>query len=134
MHGVISLVKITYKRCFLSKNFFLQIKLKALLLIILYLIGTAVIIATYVYHFETDILSHSLLFALILMINRFSYEFQLSKEKMITYIHITELCFIVFLFFVFINSDTHFKVYKLLIIPSLLVSITQVFGLKKAKE
>ncbi len=116
------------------KNFFLPIKRNALILIAMYLIGVLSTLIIYLFDYVDSIFFHSFLFLIVLIINRLANQFHIFKEKIIKYLYFSELCFVIYLIFVVINGSNHFLQYKLLIVPSVLLSIFQIFGLKRIKK
>ena len=113
---------------------FSTIPKKARILIILYFIAVLGIISIYLFEQEHTILFHTLLFVIVLFINRLSVDFYIHKEQMMNYIYFTELCFLIYLFCVFFYENNYFTMYKLLIVPSIVLSIVQLFKSKQIKN
>ena len=106
---------------------------KTIALIGLYTIGMLGFALMYLLEKENSSLYHSILFAIVVCINRLSVEFHTHKEKVMKFIYISELCFAIYMFFIFFYGDQYFTLYKLLIVPSVVLSILQIFLLKRLK-
>ena len=118
----------------IHKKFYLPIKSKALLMIFMYVIATIGILRITVDNHADSILFHSIVFMIVLIINRLSNGFLMNHEKMKKYMYVSETCFVLYILFVFISGSENFLLYKLFIIPSILLSIYQSFRMKRIKS
>lgn len=114
-----------------TARFFQPIKPKALLLAVLYLLGAGAIVVMYLYDFADHSAFNIGLFLLVIGINRLAYSFQRHKGKVRNFLYFTEACFILFLILILLLGEQYFTQYKLLWVPAIILSIIQVFGLKR---
>lgn len=108
-------------------------KNKGLLLVVFYWIGiilTSIICYKNLYN---DLILWTSLFIITLIINRISLDFSKIKISERT-IFLTEACFCIYLILILVWGNTHFTLYKLLIVPSVILSIYHVFRLKRIKK
>lgn len=106
-------------------------KLKQLLLLAAYCIGTICLSSIYLFDYTESILFHSFLFVLVILINRLSHQFYRHREQITRYLYLTEFCFVIYLACTLLYGSDNFTQYKLLILPAFALSIIQVFGFKK---
>lgn len=107
---------------------------KAIILMLLYLLGIISILSISYLELFNDLTSYTCLFIIFILINRVSLSFNKTRSKLEKIIYITEACFVVYLVLLFVCGNTYFIQYKLLIIPSFVLGIYQSFMLKKVQK
>jgi len=118
----------------MSNKFFLPIKRNALVLILMYFIGIVSILGMYLYDYENNICFYTFFSLIVVIINRVANPLHRQKEKVAKYMYITEILFVMYLFFVLFKEDNHFLQYKILTIPSILLTIIHPFGFRRVKK
>lgn len=73
------------------------------------------------------------LFTIAVLINRISLDFSKMRETE-KIIYLTEACFVIYIIFLLVWGNTYFTLYKLLIIPSVILSIYYVFKFKRVQK
>lgn len=110
-------------------------KHKLNLLMLIYSLGTACLLIIYGFNFTDSILLHTLLFALILIMNRLSYGInRMAGQKTRYSMYATDVLFIAYLMLALILGDSHFIQYKLLIIPGIVLTLVQAFGFERQQS
>jgi len=104
-----------------------------LTLVYLYLFASAYLIIMYLTNTDMNILVYSLLFLIVILINRVSLQFLNKKSLFINYLYATEIFFLLYLVLILFYKEEYFIRYKLLIIPSIILSAFQVIGFKIVK-
>lgn len=122
MHGVIFLVNL------ICMNF--KKEPKRLLLAYMYVMCLVTLLGIYLCDYVNSIFLHLILFLLLVLLNRVLNEYQKIKDKMIKFIYASELSLLLFILFILFCKENYFIQYKLFILPSLVLSIIQTFGLK----
>jgi hypothetical protein len=112
----------------------LQFKQESILLFYSYIVSLTILLGIYLLDFSKNLFLHLILFISIILLNRILNIFQKIKNRLIKFIYTTEICFIVFLLMLVFLKENYFIQYKLLILPSLILSIIQTFGLDIIKK
>lgn len=108
-------------------------KNKALTLTVFYLIGLVLLLILSFMDLYNNPLLWTCLFTVAVLINRISLNFSKIKETK-KFIYLTEACFIVYTILLFVWGNTNFTLYKLLIIPSVILSSYYVFKFKRVQK
>jgi hypothetical protein len=106
---------------FLKKQ---NIRIKLLILFALYFFGSIGIALIYIFNIENNIIFHSVLFLLVIFINRQSMEFYEQKNKF-NILFFSILLFIIYVVLILLLGNNYFLQYKLLIIPPIFLSFYQ---------
>lgn len=110
-------------------------KQKLIMLFLSYALGTACILTIYLFDFTDNILLHTLLFTLILLMNRFSYKFTTKAGLKTKYsLYATEALFLVYILISIFLKESYFAYYKLLLVPPFILSLVQMLGFEKQKK
>jgi|GEM_PF-6198165 len=108
-------------------------KNKALTLTILYFIGFILIVILSCMALYNNLIMWTCLFTIAVLINRISLDFSKMRETE-KIIYLTEACFVIYIIFLLVWGNTYFTLYKLLIIPSVILSIYYVFKFKRVQK
>jgi CDP-diglyceride synthetase len=109
----------------------LKLSKTSLLLLYLYLMNIITLLGIHIFGYTKSIFLHLILFLLVILLNRVLNNFKTSKINISNFLYFSEICFIIFLTLILIFKDDYFTQYKLLILPSLTLSIFLSFKLEK---
>lgn len=104
---------------------------KLLMLLFLYILGSAGIAIVYIREVENSIFYHSILFLIVILINKYSIEFYNSKYKMKHFLFFSIVPSIIYLLLVIFFREKYFLQYKLLITFPILLSFYQISKIVK---
>ena len=115
------------------KQLFLSDKFKFFLILALCGIGTIWILAMYIGNNDNNIIFYSVLFLLVIIINRVK---NLLCDQSISsiYLYLSEFCFVTYVILNIINTEHFFGVSKLLLIPSMVIAVIQMFKLIRKEK
>ena len=118
------------------KSFFQKIKLKYIILIVLYLLIASYVSTMYCLNLDNNIVIYSVFFLLLIVLNRLIYMFDKKNvSKLRKYIlYISEALFFLYLLLIFFYGAEYLVRYKILIIPSILLGVFQTIKLKRQKN
>lgn len=108
-------------------------KNKGLQLVVFYWIGIILIFILSYLTLYNDLILWTSLFTVTLIINRISLDFSKIKETA-KFLYFSEVCFVAYIILLFVLKNNHFTLYKLLIIPSVVLSIYYIFKFKRVKK
>lgn len=108
-----------------------QTKRVSLILMFLYILASVCAILMYTLDNDYLMLTSSVMFILTILINRLSYPVNPYREIIVKILYLTELCFISYIALLFIYGNEYFMQYKLLLLPSLILSIYLSFSRNK---
>lgn len=103
---------------------------KGSLLVYLYFINTLTLLGIYMFNYTESIFVNSIFFLLVILLNRVLEDNQ-SNNSIKKLLYVSEICFVIFVIFIMIFKEVYFTQYKLLILPSILLSLLLSFKLKK---
>lgn len=99
-----------------------------------YAICAAILLSMYLLGYTQNPLFNAVLFLSVIVLNRMLNVFQKNSDRYKKIMYATEILFLMFLLLLVFLHDNYFMQYKLLMIPSLLLSLVQSFGLKVVKK
>lgn len=113
---------------FLKKH---NISSELLILLLLYLLGSAGIAIVYITEVENSTFYHSILFLIVILINKYSLEFYNKKNKIKHFLFFSIVPSIIYLLLVIFFGEKYFLQYKLLITFPILLSFYQISKIVK---
>jgi hypothetical protein len=116
------------------RHFSLSIKHRAIILLLLYILGTIGFLTMYSKNNSNSLLFNSILFVILILIGRIANGFSINPKRMLKYLYISEICFAIYLGLIIFFKEDYLSTYKLLYLPSVIISIVQCFLFKKVEN
>lgn len=109
----------------------MTINKKSITLLYTYATCIITIIGMYLLDYTNNLFLNTILFLLIIILNRILSEKSRVKNKIVTYVYASEFCFLIFIALIFLCKENYFLQYKILMTPALILSMVQSFFIKR---
>ncbi|SFN65055.1 hypothetical protein SAMN04487989_102236 [Bizionia echini] len=118
----------------MNKSYALPDKLILIFIYLLYIIGIGIYIGAFLLDYQNNINLYTGMFFIFVIFNRLAFHSFANKKRLKYYLYLTELCFLVYLLFLYIYDFEYFIRYKILAIPAIILVHVQLFFYQKMKQ